>query len=219
MKQLDRPETKSSLKAEQIQVVRTFGGRMREARELCGYSQIKAAKLLGYQNSSKLAKIEGATDTNSIPLWIITKSSRVFDVSVDFLFGMVGGDDWERDPIVSQQRHIGGWLHDVWDKAKIAEVNAIRMLHNKLITVERVASRLTVRSQENLDMLKKVQELNPGVFDELKGGAKLLRLLTETAEDAMGLSHELKRFKCAEDAARKYNVDLNIDIFKDLSGG
>jgi hypothetical protein len=90
------------------------------------------------------------------------------------------------------------------------------MLHNKLVTVERVASRLTSRSKENLDMLKKVQELNPGVFDELKGGAKLLRLLTETAEDAMGLSYELKRFKCAEAAARKSNVDLNVDIFKGM---
>jgi transcriptional regulator with XRE-family HTH domain len=204
--QLEQVETKSSMRSKQIQVVKIFGERVREARELCGFSQVKAAELLGYQNSSKLAKIEGATDTNSIPIWLIVRAAHIYDVSCDFLFGI--SDDWERDPVVSQQRQVGRWLFDHWEKAKLAEVNAIRMLSNKICTLEKMASKLLNRSQENLEMLRKVQELNPEVFDELKGGAKLLRLLTETAEDAMGISYELKRYKAVNEVAKKHDVDL-----------
>ncbi len=204
--QLEQVETKSSMRSKQIQVVKVFGERVREARELCGFSQVKAAELLGYQNSSKLAKIEGATDTNSIPIWLIVRAAHIYDVSCDFLFGI--SDDWERDPVVSQQRQIGRWLFEHWEKAKLAEVNAIRMLSNKICTLEKMASKLLKRSQENLEMLRKVQELNPETFDDLKGGAKLLRLLTETAEDAMSISYELKRYKAMNEVAKKHDVDL-----------
>ena len=43
---------------------KTIGARLRQARDLCGYSQMKAAELLGYSNSSRLAKIEGGLGIN-----------------------------------------------------------------------------------------------------------------------------------------------------------
>jgi transcriptional regulator with XRE-family HTH domain len=198
-------------RALQIEAVKAFGARMKEARDICGYSQIKAAELLGYENSSKLAKIEGATDTNSVPLWLIIKAAHTYDVSIDFLFGM--SNDWERDPVVSQQRQVGAWLFEHWERAKIAEVNAIRVLQNKISAIEKVASRLLIRSKDNVEAIEKVQELNPGEFEELRGGAKLLRYLQETAEDAMGLSYELKKVKGFSDVAKTENV--NLDLFKD----
>jgi transcriptional regulator with XRE-family HTH domain len=86
----------------QTEIVKTFGARMVEARELCGYSQKKAAKLLGYRNSSKLAKIEAASDTNSVPLWLIPKAAEVYEVSIDYLFGVSAC--WQREPIAAQEK-------------------------------------------------------------------------------------------------------------------
>lgn len=206
-------ESRSSFKVEQIKVVKVFGQRMKEARELCGYSQIKAAKLLGYSNSSKLAKIEGASDTNSIPLWLITKAAKIYDVSTDFLFGI--SDDWERDPVVSQQRQVGSWLLDHWERAKNAEVNAIRVLHNKITTLEMAVSRTILRSKENLDTIKRVREINPDYDENIKLGSKLARLLEETAEEAFGLSYELKRYRAFVEVAKKDGVNLDIFDRKD----
>jgi transcriptional regulator with XRE-family HTH domain len=197
-------------KALQIEAVKVFGTNMKAAREVCGFSQIKAAELFGYENSSKLAKIENATDTNSIPLWLIVKAAKTYDVSIDFLFGL--SDDWERDPVVSQQRQIGAWLFDHWERAKLAEVNAIRVLQNKISAIEKTAARLLSRSKDNLEAVEKVRELNEE-FDDLRGGARLLRLLTETAEDAAGLSYELKKMKALAEVAKADNV--NLDIFRD----
>lgn len=62
-------------KREQARLVQTIGARLAEARELCNMSQSVAAQRLGYSNSSKLSKVEGATDTNSVPLWLIVRAS------------------------------------------------------------------------------------------------------------------------------------------------
>lgn len=203
-------ETRATKASEQSELVKTIGAKMREARELCGYSQTKAAKLLGYKNSSKLAKIENATDTNSVPISILHRASKVYDVSLDFLFGV--SDDWERDPVVSQQRVVGQWLYEHWERAKNAEVNAIRVLFNKLSVIEKAATHAVTRSKENHEAVTRVQEINPQ-FDDMKGGARLLRLLAETAEEAMGISHELKRVRSFVEVAKTENV--NLDIFKD----
>ena len=77
----------ANTRMEQAAAVKTIGARMRQARELCNLSQSAAAKRLGYSNSSKLSKVEGATDTNSVPLWLILRAAKVYEVSIDFLFG------------------------------------------------------------------------------------------------------------------------------------
>jgi transcriptional regulator with XRE-family HTH domain len=208
---LDMKQTRATKRVDQIQVVKTFGARMRVAREINNFSQQKAAELLGYKNSSKLAKIEGATDTNSVPLWLIPKAADVYKVSVDFLFGI--SDDWERDPVVAAERETSKWVFDVWERAKVAEVNAIRVVHNKQVSIVKSITSALTRSKENLQQVERVRELNPE-FDELRGGAKLLRLLIETAEEAMGLGYELNKLRALNNVAKQEND--NLDIFKDL---
>lgn len=81
------PEKKpSSTRIEQVAAGETIGARMREARELCNMSQSAAARRLGYSNPSKLSKVEGATDTNSVPLWLIVRAASVYEVSIDYLW-------------------------------------------------------------------------------------------------------------------------------------
>jgi transcriptional regulator with XRE-family HTH domain len=182
---------------DQAIVVKTIGERLRVARELCGYSQQKAAKLLGYSNSSKLAKIEAASDTNSVPLWLIPKAAEVYQVSIDYLFGV--SDNWERDPIISQEQQIGQWLEARWQQVQEAQDRAFKVLRDKQAELSAAIDRTQRRSKENLACVEQVRQNNK-VFDDLRGGAKLLRLLAETAEDAMGLGFELEKLRTLNDA-------------------
>lgn len=201
----------SALRHDQNQLIKVIGKRMIEARQLCNLTQQEAARRLGYKNSSKLSKIEMASDTNSIPILTLYRASKVYDVSMDFLFGFT--DDWERDPTVSQQREIGRWVFEHWERAKIAEVNAIRALYNRQAIIFKSVSGLITRAKENNAYVKKFRE-NNSKFDDLKGGNRLLYLLASTAEDAMGLSYELQRIRALHDVAKK--TQLNLDIFDDV---
>lgn len=177
---------------EQAQVVKRIGERMRKARELCGLSQERAAARLGYLNSSKLNKIEFASDTNSVPVWLILKASEVYKVSIDFLFGI--SDEWERNPVLSQEKQIRKWLAEHHEKARTAEANAVQVLHGQQLSIAKAVTHLLNRSKENLRQIEQVRITNPE-YDDLKGGAKLLRLLAETAEEAIGIGYELQKIR------------------------
>jgi transcriptional regulator with XRE-family HTH domain len=183
----------------QTEIVKTFGARMVQARELCGYSQKKAAKLLGYSNSSKLAKVEAASDTNSVPLWLIPKAAEVYQVSIDYLFGV--SDCWQRDPVAAQEQQVGQWLEARWQEVRDAQDRAFKALHDKHAELSDSIERTLRRSKENFECLEQVRR-NSKAFDDLRGGAKLLRLLAETAEDAMGLGFELEKLRTLAEAER-----------------
>ncbi|MBF6649521.1 helix-turn-helix domain-containing protein [Methylobacter sp. BlB1] len=182
-----------SRRNEYEQIVKTLGERMKAARELCGFSQIQAASLLGYANSSKLAKVEGSID--AVPLWLIPKAAEVYRVSIDFLFGV--SDCWQRDPTAAQEQHVEKWLEAHWEQAQNAQDSAIQTLHDKQVELKEAIDRTLRRSKENFECVKHVRQNNK-VFDSLRGGAKLLRVLAETAEEAMGLDYELRKLREAE---------------------
>jgi transcriptional regulator with XRE-family HTH domain len=172
---------------------------MSQAREMCGLSQQAAAERLGYQNSSKLARVEAASDGLSVPLWLIPKAAEVYGVSIDFLFGT--SDDWERDPVVAQERQVSQWLEAHWQQMKAAQDHAFKALHAKQAELSAAIDRTLRRSKENLQQIEQVRRNNKA-FDDLRGGAKLLRLLAETAEDAMGLGFELEKLRTLSEAER-----------------
>lgn len=209
---LDNRITAASLRAEQAEMVKVIGLRFKEAREICNMSQILAAKELGYSNSSKLAKIEGSTDTISVPLWVIRRASRLYDVSIDFLFGET--EDWERDITASRQNNVARWLFEHWKNADAAKISAFMVLNNKLSALEKAVDVAINRSSENLTVLRRIQELNPE-FDELKGGSKLVLCAQESVADAKKALAELKRFHCLIDASHSAGVGLvkNVDLF------
>lgn len=211
--------SKTELRFENVEVVRTFGQRMKEARELNKLNQVEAARLLGYANSSKLAKVELASDTNSVPFWLIPKAAKLYDVSIDFLFGI--SDDWEHDPEVSQQRQIGQWLFERAERSRAAELNAMRVLFNKLVVVQKAVSLHLKRSKELKQLVDRIAEINQPTeesagWDDIKLGSKLLRFAIETVEEANGISAELKRYHAYVDVADKSaNIGIrNVDIFE-----
>lgn len=207
--------TVAMFRAEQCKVVKTFGLRMKEAREIANFSQIEAAKLLGYSNSSKLAKVEGASDTNSIPMWLITKASEVYDVSTDFLFGL--SDDWERDIAVSRQRNMGRWVHEHWKNANAAQVASIMMLNKRLEVVEKATAGAVAGSKKVFDMMSQVRKLNPE-FMQMKNVINLILAADRAMDDARASDAALEKFHCITDLSNKtrgVGLVKNGDVFDD----
>ncbi|MFK5950339.1 MAG: hypothetical protein QM500_16395 [Methylococcales bacterium] len=177
-------------KKEQLELVKVIGVRMVEARKLCGLTQINAAKLLGYSNSSKLAKIENASDTDSVPFMLIHKASGVYKVSMDFLYGVT--DVYERDPVLAQQKQIEQWLFNQYSTIREDESKQLKTVLKRVVDLEGVAANSAKRAVKNIETLERMIVINPECENNLKGLAKLQRLLIETAEEAVEIDRQLK---------------------------
>lgn len=64
-----------------LEVLRVLGSRMREALELCRFTQSAAARQLGCE-TSRLARIESATHISSVPLWLIRRAAERYEVGL-----------------------------------------------------------------------------------------------------------------------------------------
>lgn len=212
-----KPKTTAAMRKEDgARVSKLFGERMRYARaELCKISQVDAAMKLGYSNSSKLSKIEGSLENTPPQCWLLMAAADIYDVSTDFLLGR--SDDWEHDPVVSQERQIGHWLFSHWERARNSEVNAIRVLCNRITAVERAISFGSSWTTELSSIVHSIRSTNKDFDNEIKFGAKLINFAINAAEEQAGISAELKRFHAYVDVADKSaNVKLrNRDIFEE----
>ncbi|MBL8474406.1 MAG: helix-turn-helix transcriptional regulator [Rhodocyclaceae bacterium] len=176
----------------QAAVVRTIGARMRAARELCNLSQSAAAKRLGYSNSSKLSKVEGATDTNSVPLWLILRAASVYEVSVDYLFGV--SEDWEVGARMTQERETSAWMFDAWEAARRRDMDVLRRLHDKLSSMSESVSLMFDAISETEDALRAFESLNKR-FADMRGGARLVNKVLRAVEAGNNAKARMARFK------------------------
>jgi transcriptional regulator with XRE-family HTH domain len=188
------PEKKlmNGTRQEQAVVVKTIGARMRQARELCNLSQSAAAKRLGYSNSSKLSKVEGATDTNSVPLWLILRAARVYEVSVDYLFGMT--DDWEIGARMTQEREVSAWLFDAMEKSRLREMEILKKLHDRVEVMGETVAVICPAATDVGEALARFIELNPK-FQDMRGGATLMKQVSRAAAAAAAAQGKLARFR------------------------
>jgi len=199
-------------KSEKIALFKVIGTRMKEARNLTGLTQKKAAEKLKYANSSKLAKIEKASEGEAPSIFTLFRASKLYSVSLDFLYGESG--DWERDPIVSQERQIGAMLYEASSNAIAKQMTIIGLFCKKQAVTEKNLSKFKGRVDDIQGAFNHMKELNPNCEDEWKGLAKVQRLIIEAVEEAAGIDRELKRNKIMADMA-KSTEDVNMDIFKE----
>lgn len=175
-------------KHDQAVLIRAIGARLREARELNNLSQSEAARQLGYKNPSKLSKVESATDTNSVPLWLICAAARVYEVSVDFLMGLT--EDWE----VGVPRGTQGWLLDAWQKMRLRDIGLLDRVHHEVVTVDGTTSDLVAAVREVGDSLSAYRDRNPG-FDETPASNVLVSRIAKLEAAAKRADAGLKRFE------------------------
>lgn len=177
----------SDQKLEQAELVHLIGARMRQARELCNLSQSAAARRLGYANPSKLSKVELATDTNSVPLWLIVRAARVYEVSVDYLFGVA--DDWETGVC----RGVQGWMFDAWEKARQRDLASLEHLHAEIAAVSTHLTAMAAGAHEVTQALDTLRARNPA-FDDMPASGTLAGRLERLQERARAGELALKRF-------------------------
>jgi len=199
----------TSIRQEQAAAVKIIGARMREARELCNLSQQAAAKRLGYSNSSKLSKVEGATDTNSVPLWLILRAAKVYEVSIDFLFG--ASDDWETGARMTQEREVSTWLHDAFEKARLRDMQTLRLLHDRVQTLSETVADMVALTEEAGLALTRFAELNPA-FEEMRAGSRLVAAVERASNAAKSAKARMARFRmeCTLAAADTHQLSLTL---------
>lgn len=199
-----------TMKHEQAAIVKTIGGRLRQARELCNLSQLEAAKMLGYSNSSKLAKMERAVDCSSIPLWLIDRAAKLYEVSVDFLFGTA--DDWYTSPRMDQERQVSSWLFDQMNAFRERDMRAVKILNDRIEAVQNAVDEQLEGTKEIKAALEHFIELNPR-FVDMRGGARLCRVVKDTVDSAQRANGRLTRFRQTVKVASANAPQL--DLFKE----
>lgn len=187
----------SESKKRQSRLVRKIGERMREARELCNMTQSEAARRLGYRNSAKLSKIEHASDTNSVPLYIIVDAAKLYDVSVGFLMGV--SDDWEEDVRGSVEREASRWIGEAWEAMRRRDIEVMAMLKKRVDFVAETIPDLASCALRTQAALERFIELNPQ-FEEMMGSNTLSISLEKMQESARVADSNLKRFKVESQA-------------------
>jgi transcriptional regulator with XRE-family HTH domain len=192
---MPRPERDEAAERnlEQCAIVRTIGQRLREARELCNMSQLMAAERLGYSNSSKLAKVENSSDTCSVPLWLIVRAAKLYDVSVDFLFGL--SDDWESDPAARNANAIHHFLLEARAREAAREIEALRRFGSRLDLIETATVELSDAMDWLFAVIIRFWELNKAEFEDMKGGATLVKALEKAEAASRSAKDKLRRLK------------------------
>lgn len=183
----------------QAALVRIIGARMKQARELCNLSQSEAARQLGYANPSKLSKIESATDTNSVPLWLIARAAEIYEVSTDFLFGRI--DDWETGPRMTQERELSAWLKAKADEFRQRDLDALRALNDHLFELGTSVAATYSSIREMDEALKSYMKTNP-VFEDMRGSNRLL----------VSVQRALAMAERGDARIRKLKMDRPVDI-------
>jgi transcriptional regulator with XRE-family HTH domain len=165
-------QSKTMLDKTELSVIKSVGSRLKSARELCQPLTItKAAAMLGV-SQSYLAALENGIDFQKLPLELILKAAKIYDVSTDFLFGLVG-DDWELCPEVRLQREFGQGARELYleDLAKLGL--ELMSQQRRLAALTDTVLQLLPAIAEVCESLESFQKRNAG-FDEMAGGNQLL---------------------------------------------
>ena len=179
-------------RVEDARLRKVFAERMYRARvEMRGWSQLHAAKLLGFGNSSPLAKIEmGESFARTMP----GIAARVYGVSTDFLLGVSDFED-EISPTTGMETAIMNANMAFWQTKMIEQAKVLaRYCRVSKVTIDGMAT-LVKKSAGLKEAFTRVQELNPDVWAECRGGTRLETAITELEEACAALRRDAARAK------------------------
>ena len=198
---------------EQAALVKTIGARLRYAREtLCNLSQQEAARRLGYENPSKLSKIENASDTNSVPLWMICKAAKVYGVSIDFLFGLTS--DWEPDLRMASNEEAARWVFEAWEIHRRRDMRVVKRLSDQQLEIARSSTSSLQNAERIHAALVDFRRLNPSFDTEMRGSAKLAAAVAISLERAREFYDAYRTMKLEQSRA-----DVEPSIFEEMTHG
>lgn len=152
------------------QVSQIIVSRLREARHLCGLSQTEAAVRLGFANGSGLCKLEQGA-THAVPLWVLARAARVYEVSADYLMGLT--DDWEADARLTE-RATAHWVYEAWAVARERDLKALAALDTRVREIAEKAGGLA-----NQCLTSYFSNGKPPAMEGIKQQAEAVRRMLE----------------------------------------
>jgi len=192
---------------QQDQLVCTIGKRLRQGRHMCNMSLTYAAKKLGYANPSKLSKVEHAYDTHSVPLWLIERAAKLYDVSIDFLFGR--SDDFETSSRMYIERETAQWVFHAWETARQRDMQVVRGLVNRIESIGQSTVQLHDTGGQLKTAMQRFVELNPE-FETMRGSARVLSAVNTIYDHTQAARNQLSRFKLHCHVAGKTCMQLTL---------
>lgn len=177
------------VKREKAKLVRMIGLRMKHARELVNMTQEVAAERLGYANSSKLSKIENASDTDNVPNYIIERAATLYDVSVDYLYGRT--DDW--DPETPRDSFAMQYVADMLEKLAKRDLVLMAQYENKVRKVIDSVLALSELTREAEEALNRFCVMHPEIED--MRASRLISSIKRASAAGETAKGELQRYQ------------------------
>lgn len=184
---------------EQVALAQGIGARLREAREIAGMSQTRAAFLLGYSNSSKLAKVEAGMEgaqspIRTIPLWLLRKASMIYQVSLDYLFGIT--ETMESDePRHDAQRELIILMREEWERQRWRDMLVTRAIQERVTALDDALRLLAEQAEQAEQAMERARDLAGEDWQDLPGGARLERTVASVAASARTATEKLYRLR------------------------
>lgn len=153
---------------EEIELIKIIGQRLAAARDLCRFTIKEAGPMLGV-TPLLLERIENGLNIKFVPLTLIHKASKLYDVSIDFIYGVT--DDWELDPIVQGERLFGAGLHE-FHANQLSELSVkFAQQHRKQQALTKAVKLMIFATDELDESMTQFKKMN--VFNNLACGSKL----------------------------------------------
>ena len=175
-------------------VARSIGQRLRDARALMGdkFHQATVAALVGI-DAKYLSDIENTNDVQTIPLWLIKRLAEVYDVSIDWLFGLVD-DDWELCPENRDKRDFLAAIEKTFVEEQAKIMVQIGKQDRCIKAIADTVSTLPGAVKAVDDAFMQFWIANKR-FDEMRAGNAFITKLDEALKTAAECNCQLVRFK------------------------
>ena len=147
-----------------------IGKQMYQGRLLCGFKQHKAAEMLGI-STDLLNKYEKGLDIVFVPALVVFRAAKLYDITTDFLYGF-SGDDWERDPVVLEQRRFGVLAQEFYTQQLSALAVRVASQQRQIDVLNESAKALIGAITKMDEALSTFQKMNS--FEDLKAGSQLV---------------------------------------------
>ena len=180
-----------------------FGERSKSAREIIGFNLDKASKIIGYGNSTKLSKVERATNQTSVSMWLAYQLANTYKVSLDYLMGLT--DNFDKDEVDINSIRFQSWYLDLQEKWR----------YNDIIMFKKMATRLNAIEELAVELAKANKELN-SIFLRFKSKNSTQVIYEENTvlengmyEDLLVVSNLEKQVNYCNTIALKLSENLN----------
>ena len=160
---------------------RAVGARFLAAREINGWGQLEAAKMMGYSNSTQLSLIEQGK--RMPPHDVLLRASTVYSVSTDFLYAL--DDEPERDSRAASKNAVLRRMESLLQRNARAVTDALLETQKFDPTPMVRATGLCGLVLELCDGVDLYRKRNHEAFDETPCSALLIRT-TRNARVAIG---------------------------------